>query len=165
MLSGETSVGDHPALVVETMSKIIADAEKHYQLQDKRPKPSRNSETFYSDTICINAAKIANDIRANALCGITITGYTAFKLSSYRPNSRIFIFSSVREMLPMYSLLWGVKPYFYDKFESTDSTISDLEEILKENGHLKLGDTMVNTGSMPLYKRFRSNMLKITIVE
>lgn len=165
MLSGETSVGDHPALVVETMSRIIADAEQHYALNDKRPKPNKGSETFYSDTICINAAKIANDIKANALCGITVTGYTAFKLSSYRPNARIFIFSSVREMLPMYSLLWGVKPYFYDKFESTDSTISDIEVILKENGHLKIGDTMVNTGSMPLYKRFRSNMLKITIVE
>ena len=165
MLSGETSVGDHPALVVETMSKIIADAEQHYALNDKRPKPNKNSETFYSDTICINASKIADDIKANAVCGLTVSGYTAFKLASYRPSARIFIFSSIKEMLPMYSLIWGVKPYFYDKFESTDSTISDLEVILKERGHLKPGDTMVNTGSMPLHKRFRSNMLKITIVE
>jgi pyruvate kinase len=165
MLSGETSVGDHPALVVETMSKIIADAEQHYALNDKRPKPNKNSETFYSDTICINASKIADDIKANALCGLTVSGYTAFKLASYRPSARIFIFSSIKEMLPMYSLIWGVKPYFYDKFESTDSTISDLEVILKERGHLEAGDTMVNTGSMPLHKRFRSNMLKITIVE
>ncbi len=165
MLSGETSVGDHPSLVVETMSRIIADAEQHYALNDKRPKPNKHSETFYSDTICINAAKIADDIKANALCGLTVSGYTAFKLASYRPSARIFIFSSIKEMLPMYSLIWGVKPYFYDKFESTDSTISDLEVILKERGHLEQGDTMVNTGSMPLHKRFRSNMLKITIVE
>ena len=165
MLSGETSVGDHPSLVVSTMSKIIADAEKHYQLQDKRPKPNKGSETYFSDTICINASKIAEDINAKALCGLTVTGYTAFKLASFRPETRIFIFSSVKHMLPVFNLIWGVKSYHYDKFESTDSTISDIEEILKQHGHLKKGDTMVNTGSMPLYKRFRSNMLKITIVE
>ena len=165
MLSGETSVGDHPALVVSTMSRIIADAEKHYQLQDKRPKPNRDSDTFYSDTICINASKIAEDVKANALCGVTVSGYTAFKLSSYRPKSRIFIFSAVKKILPTFSLIWGVKSFFYDKFESTDGTIQDMEDILKEHNHLKAGDIMVNTGSMPLYKRFRSNMLKITIVE
>lgn len=165
MLSGETSVGDHPNLVVETMSKIIADAEKHYELQDKRPKPNKHSETYYSDTICISASKIADDVKANALCGVTVTGYTAFKLASYRPSARIFIFSSIKEILPTMNLIWGVKPYYYDKFESTDGTIADIEVILKERGHLKVGDTMVNTGSMPLYKRFRSNMLKITIIE
>lgn len=165
MLSGETSVGDHPALVVSTMSKIIADAEKHYQLHDKRPKPNSDSETFYSDTICIAASKMAEDIKANALCGVTVTGYTAFKLSSYRPKSRIFIFSSMKKILPTFNLIWGVKSFFYDKFESTDGTIQDIENILKEHEHLKTGDVMVNTGSMPLYKRFRSNMLKITIVE
>jgi len=165
MLSGETSVGDHPALVVETMSKIIADAEKHYELQDKRPKPNKGSETYYSDTICISASKIADDVKADALCGLTVSGYTAFKLASYRPNARIFVFSAIKELLPTMNLIWGVKPFFYDTFESTDGTIADIEVILKEKGHLKAGDTMVNTGSMPLKKRFRSNMLKITIVE
>ena len=59
MLSGETSVGDHPELVVQAMNKIIEEAEKHYELLGKRPKPNKESDTYHSDTICINAAKIA----------------------------------------------------------------------------------------------------------
>lgn len=165
MLSGETSVGDHPAVVVQHMSRIIAEAEKHYALSNKRPKPNKKSRTFYSDTICINAAKIAEEIGAKAISGLTISGHTAFKISSFRPKSRIFIFSPEKHMLATMNLIWGVKSYYYDKFTTTDDTIEDIGAILKKNKHVKEGDTMVNTGSMPLHKRPRTNMLKITVVE
>lgn len=165
MLSGETSVGAHPALVVKAMNKIIAEAEKHYELQGKRPKPNNNSETFYSDTICIEAARVADAISAKAILGLTVTGYTAFKASSYRPKSRIYIFSKVKPMLATMNLVWGVRTFHYDKFSTTDETISDLISILKKKNLVKKGDTVVNTASMPIKKRFRTNMLKITVVE
>lgn len=165
MLSGETSVGNHPDLVVRAMNKIIAEAEKHYELQGKRPKPNKNSTTFHSDTICINASKIAEEVNAKAIIGITVSGYTAFKVSSYRPKSNIYIFSSVRPILGTLNLVWGVKAFYYDKFSSTDETITDTIEILKEKKLLKKGDVVINTASMPLHKRFRTNTLKITEVE
>ncbi len=165
MLSGETSVGDHPVRVVEAMSKIIEEAEKHYEIQGKRPKSDRDSKTFLSDTLCFKAAKTAEDIDATAIIGLTVSGYTAFKISSFRANIPIFIFSDRKNMLGTMNLIWGVRGFHYDKFTSTDETIYDLVEILKQNGHVKEGDTVVNTGSMPLHKRFRTNMLKITIVD
>jgi len=165
MLSGETSVGKHPAKVVQAMNKIIEEAEKHYEMQNKRPKPNPDSSTFLSDTICLSAPKIANDIGAKAICGLTVSGYTAFKMSSYRPNCKIYIFSNQDHMLSTLNLVWGVKCYQYDKFTTTDETIYDVAEILKEKGKLKQGDIIVNTGSMPIQKRFRTNMLKITVVD
>ncbi len=165
MLSGETSVGKHPALVVEAMNKIIAHAETKYELLNKRPKPSKDSESFFGDTICITASKIAEDIKAKAIIGITVSGYTAFRVSSYRPKTKIYIFSSIRPMLGTMNLIWGVRAFYYDKFSSTDETIEDLCEILKEKKLLKNGDVIVNTASMPLHKRFQTNTLKITVVE
>ncbi len=165
MLSGETSVGDHPVKVVEAMSKIIEEAEKHYEIQGKRPKSDPTSKTFLSDTLCFKAAKTAEDIGAKAIIGLTVSGYTAFKISSFRANIPIFIFSDRKNMLGTMNLIWGVRGYHYDKFTSTDETIYDLVEILKNMGHLKNGDYVVNTGSMPLHKRFRTNMMKITIVD
>lgn len=165
MLSGETSVGKHPYLVVRAMNKIIGEAEKHYELLNKRPKPGKDSKTFHSDTICITASKMAEDIKAKALLGITVSGYTAFRVSSYRPKTNIYIFSSVRPMLGTMNLIWGVKAFYYDKFTSTDQTIEDLCEILKEKKLLKVGDVVVNTASMPLHKRFMTNTVKITIVD
>jgi pyruvate kinase len=115
--------------------------------------------------ICINAGKTADDIRAKGIVGITISGYTAFKISSYRPACKIFIFSNSNATLCSLSLVWGVKPFFYDKFTSTDETISDVTMILKESKAVKQGDYLVNTGSMPLHRRFRTNFLKITLVD
>ena len=68
-------------------------------------------------------------------------------------------------MLGTMNLIWGVKAFYYDKFSSTDETIEDLCEILKEKKLLEPQDIVVNTASMPLHKRFRTNTLKITIVD
>lgn len=165
MLSGETSVGKHPAKVVEAMNKIILEAEKNYELKDKRPKPDPESQSFFSDTVCITAAKMANDIGAKAICGLTVTGYTAFKMSSFRPRMNIHIFSDRKHMLKTLNLVWGVKTYLYEKFTSTDETIEDIAAALKAKGYVKPGDAIVNTGSMPLHRRFKTNMVKVTIVE
>ncbi len=164
MLSGETSIGAHPALVVEKMNQIISEAEKNYEWTGKRPKPNEESETFFSDTICLNAAKVAEDLGASGIVGLTISGYTAFKISSYRPNSKIFIFSAKEKILNTLNLVWGVKTFFYDKFTTTDETIEDLSNILKENRTVKEGDVLVNTGTMPLREKGRTNMLKVTHV-
>lgn len=165
MTSGETSVGNHPALVIQAMNRIIANAEKNYFLAQKRSKPNPEDETFLSDSICYSAAQLANRIEARAIVGITVTGYTAFKISSYRPDAAIFIYSSHKHMLATLNLVWGVRCFYYDKFSSTDETIEDLALDLKNRKLIQSGDLIVNTGSMPLHKRFKTNMLKLTVVE
>ncbi len=165
MLSGETSIGKYPVETVRMMNKIIKEAEAHYEIQGKRPKPAPKSGTFHSDVICFSACKTAEEINAKAIIGMTISGYTAFKLSSYRPDPAIYIFSEEAQMLSTLNLVWGVQCFYYDQFTTTDDTISDVIEILKKQGYLRNGDVVVNTGSMPLKARGMTNMLKVTIVE
>ncbi len=165
MLSGETSVGNHPALVVKWMNSIIEEAEKIYEIGIRRPKSNAKSGTFVSDVVCSSAAWSAQNVGARAITGLTRTGYTAFKLSSFRPTSKIYVFSDLPEMLNTLNLCWGVRCYYYDGFESTDQTAEDINQILTEKGHVQTGDMIVNTGSMPLEKRGRMNMMKITVVE
>ncbi len=165
MLSGETSVGKHPVETVKEMNNIIYEAEKNYQIQSKRPKSNPKSATYFSDVMCLTAAETAEKIKAKAICGITVSGYTAFKASSYRPNTKICIFSSDVNMLETLNLVWGVQCFHYDKFTTTDGTIEDTINILKEKKIIQKGDIVVNTGSMPIEKRFRTNMMKITFVE
>ncbi len=165
MLSGETSVGDHPSLVVDAMRKIITEAERHYHMQGKRAQPDPQSETFLSDVLCLGAPRLAEEVNAKAILGLTVNGYTAFRMSSYRPKPKIHIFSDKPHMLNTLSLVWGVRCYLYTKFTTTDETFEDLNQILKDEGVVKTGDIVINTGSMPLYKKFRTNMLKITVIE
>ncbi len=165
MLSGETSVGKHPVKVVEAMNKIIEVAETHFNFDGRRPVANPKSSTFQSDIVCFNAGKTAMDIGAKAIVGMTSSGYTAFKVSSYRPKKDIYIFSDRMHMLATLNLVWGVRCFYYDRFTTTDDTIQDVTDILKKEGRVKPGDIIINTASMPLHRRFRTNMLKVTVLE
>ncbi|HRE51262.1 MAG TPA: pyruvate kinase [Flavitalea sp.] len=167
MLSGETATGKHPALVVETMRKIIMQVEGtdyRYNLEDDLiPQP--HSPSFLSDAICYNACKLARDTKADALIGMTESGYTAFMLSSYRPESPLYIFSKEKSLINQLSLSWGVRAFYYAEEESVDEIIKDQIEILKKRGFIKPGDLVVNTGSTPVHLHLPTNMLKISKVE
>lgn len=166
MLSAETSVGAHPVKVVQAMNKIIQEAEKHYSISIQHASPSPKSKTFWSDTVCYHAARMAQDVKAKAIIGMTVSGFTAFKISSYRPiDSRVFVFSDQISILNTLNLVWGVQSFFYDRFTSTDETIYDVVDILLKAGKVKKGDIVINTGSMPMHKKYRTNMLKLTLVD
>ena len=166
MLSAETSVGKHPVRVVQAMNKIILEAEKHYSPSIQHAMPSAKSKTYYSDTVCYHAARMAQEVKAKAIICLTTSGFTAFKISSYRPiANKVFVFSDQINMLNALNMVWGVQTFFYDKFSSTDETIYDVVNILLEAGKVKKGDIVINTGSMPMHKRYRTNMLKLTLVD
>lgn len=165
MLSGETSVGKYPVKVVQTITKIIQRTEQEDSIYYHKFAPSVYSPTFLSDSICFNACKIAQDVQAKAINGMTYSGYTAFMLASFRPKADIFIFTSNHELTAMLSLVWGVEVFYYDKFEGTDETIQDIMEILKHNRKVSIGDNIINTASMPIKGKGRTNMIKISCVE
>jgi pyruvate kinase len=167
MLSGETAAGQYPVLVVETMRKIIAEVEQkeyRYNREDDL-KPLPHSPSFHSDAVCYNACKLAEDVNADALIGMTESGYTAFTLSSYRPKAPLYVFTKERTLVNQLSLSWGVRAFFYDEEESMDDIIQDQIDILKSRGFLKEGDIVVNTGSLPIQLHLSTNMLKISKVQ
>ena len=167
MLSGETATGNHPVLVVETMRKIIMEVErKEYRYnREEDLKPLPHSPTFLSDAVCYNACKLAEDTEAEALVGMTQSGYTAFMLSSYRPKSLLYIFTKERTLVNQLSLSWGVRAFFYEEEEGIDNIVNDQITILKERGFLKTGDVVVNTGSIPIDLHLPTNMIKVNKVQ
>lgn len=165
LLSNETSVGVHPVKVVEMLERIMRYVESKEVVYNKNLVPQKTSPSFLSDAVCYNACRIAEEVGARAIVGMTRSGYTAFMLSSYRPHAKIFIFTDNKDLLNILSLSWGVTAFYYNKFVSTDETISDVIQILKEKNLVKAGDIVVNTGSMPIHKQARTNMLKVTVVE
>jgi len=166
MLSGETAMGNHPALVVETMRKIIMEVERteyHYD-RGNDLKVIAHSPTILSDAISYNACKIAQEVRADALIGMTQSGETAFRISSYRPKTPLYIFTKEKMLVNQLSLSWGVRAFFYEEEESLDEIIFDQIEILRERKFIKEGNIVVNTGSTPVKEHLPTNILKITKV-
>ncbi len=165
MLSGETSIGNHPVKVVEYMQNIITTVEQKGFRFNRDHKPDITSETYISDSVCYNACVMASQVNAKAIVGMTRSGYTAFKVSSQRPQADILIFTDVPEMLNVLSLVWGVRSFYYDKSISTDETITELQLILKEKGKVKSGDIIINLASIPLADQSTTNMIKLGTVK
>jgi len=163
MLSGETSVGEHPIEVIKAISSIINKVENSnlISLANKRPKDQK-SKRYITKSICFSAAKMANDIKAKAISTLTNSGYTAFQISSWRPSTHILVFTSNKRILTQLNLLWGVKAFFYNGFESTDTTVEEINKIALKNKYLQKGDKVINLTSMPIDKKGMTNTLRIS---
>ena len=64
----------------------------------------------------------------------------------------------------MLSLVWGVKAFFYNKYESSDNTIRDIKAFLKAKGFVQDGDMAINVFSTPLDERGMANTIKLNVI-
>ncbi len=164
MLSAETAVGQYPAEVIRSMVATILSVEsRRPQLFHKWWPVDSTASTFVEDSILSASCHLAKNTAARVITGLTGKGYTAFQLAKYRPKADIFIFTDNRALLTVLSLVWGVRGFYYDRFNSTDSTIADIRNILTTTGHLKEGNVFITTGSMPISERGRANMVKVSV--
>lgn len=165
MLSAETAAGRYPLEVIRSMVRTIASVEKNNAIYFRFRDVDANSPTYINDSLVLAACKLAKDVGAKAIVGMTASGYTAFKSSSYRPNANIFVFTGNDNLINKMNLVWGTRAYHYDKTSSTDETIADVEAVLKKEGHVKKGDIFIFLASMPIQERARTNTLKINVVK
>lgn len=165
MLSAETSVGKYPVRVIEVMSSIITDIETDRRTYYKGVKPTPESPSFASDEICFTAVRMSDHLHAKAIVAMTKSGFTGFRVASYRPEANVFIFTDNKKLLATLNLVWGVRGFYYDKFVSTDDTFQDVVDILKEEGMVNQGEYVINCASMPIHKKQRTNTIKVTCVE
>src|SRR5690606_15518056 len=162
MLSGETSVGNYPVQVIEKISQIIKAAENSPLIKVPHDPPHIRTKRYITKAICYHAASMANEIKAKAICTLTNSGYTAFQISAWRPESNILVFTSNRRILSQLSLLWGVKAFYYDKYSTTDETIEDINKIALEEGVVEIGDFVINLAAMPIANKGMVNTLRVT---
>jgi pyruvate kinase len=162
MLSGETSVGQHPVEVIENMSKIISNVEDDHHIQVPLHYPKKGSDRYITDMICYNAADMVGQVNAKAIITLTQSGYTAFQISSHRPLADIIVFTSNKKVITMLSLLWGVQAFLYEGLKSTDETVVEVNEETKQKGYIKTGDFVINLNAMPSFGNGLTNTLRLT---
>ena len=162
MLSGETSVGKYPVEVVKTMGKIIGGVENSPLIKVPNTLPEIKSKRVVTKAVCFHACNIANELDAAAICTLTNSGYTAWQISSWRPNSVILVFTSNKRVLTQLSLLWGVRCIYYDNFVSTDKTVEEVNQLARDKGFVKNNDLVVNLAAMPVKHKGQVNTLRLS---
>ena len=162
MLSGETSVGQYPVEVVQTVGKIISGVENSPLIQVPNTLPEIHSKRVITKAVCFQACNIANELKASAICTLTNSGYTAWQISSWRPSAVILVFTSNKRILSQLCLLWGVRCVFYDNFVSTDKTVEEVNALAVKKGFVKKGDLIINLAAMPVIEKGQVNTLRIS---
>ncbi len=164
MLSAETASGRYPVNSVKAMSSIIRYLEENAAIYHNLYKIPEDDETFLSNNLILMASRLSRNVKAKAIVGITTSGFTGFRLASHRPSANIFVFTRNQSLITQMSLVWGVRAYYYSNQVSTDATFEDIENTLKTDGHVAAGDIIINTASMPLKTKGKTNMLKLHLV-
>ena len=147
MLSGETAMGDHPALVVKVMSRIAAQAEKDaFEIGAYRAFAARDLD--YGDAtnaICDAACTTARDLHAAAILTVTRSGYTAQHLSKFRPAEPIVAATPDEKTYNQLALCWGVYPIPAIYQPDTNVLVTHAVDCAKRFGYVQAGDRVVVT--------------------
>ncbi|MBB4800718.1 pyruvate kinase [Flavobacterium nitrogenifigens] len=166
MLSGETATGNYPVQVIQRMAQICEAVENSPLIQVPQNTPQIKTNRFVTKTVCHQAALLANEIEAKAICTLTNSGYTAFQISAWRPSTaHILVFTSNRRILTQLNLLWGVKSFYYDNDESTDDTVTDVNQIAVEKGYAQKGDYLINLAAMPIKEKGMVNTMRVSQID
>ncbi len=147
MLSGETSVGEHPALVIETMARIIEHIE-HEALDQLPPLvDSRFGSTARSLTRA--AVQVAIDAGATHLIAFTETGMSPRLVSRWRPPTRILAFTPNPRVRSQLSLVWGVETFLVPQVSHTDDMVVQVDKALLDIGRATIGEKVVIVAGVP----------------
>lgn len=168
MLSGETSVGMYPVDVVSNMAKIVKNIESTHFYQIRNPAIEKEfnclDERFITNRLCLAAVRIATTTNIEAIVTLTSSGYTAFQVSSHRPNSHIIVYSSNKRVVTMLNLVWGVRAVFYNANKSTDETVIEVNQKTKDLGYVEDGDFVINLNTTPAEEGGKTNTLRLTTI-
>ncbi len=164
MLSGETAIGQYPVESVAMMRRIAAAAEQE-QLAGRHLRTETTSEFLdFADALSRAAARIAEDVKANAIIAFTQSGSTARLASKCRPRCPIVAATPLASTARRSSLYWGVYPMLIEPARSTDDMIAEIERRVRDLGVVKSGDVAIITAGSPIGAPGTTNMMKLQVI-
>ncbi len=158
MLSGETTVGKYPVKSVEIMNRICKYVESTI---DYTEHAEYKGTIGISDTIAKSVVEAVEYSDIKLIVTTTMTGFTARKISNWRPNSIILACCPSNHIAEKVVLNFGVKPAITSIYDDTDEMVENVIAIAKKEFNLNKGDLIIITGGFPLGKAKRTNYLKI----
>ena len=161
MLSGETTIGKYPIEALSTMEKIIASAELDIDYMDLLDRAVRTEKQDITGILAYNVAESANRLKCKAIITPTVSGYTARKISRFRPSCPIIAASPNISTVKSLALCFGVTPIVIDELKTFDKIIDKARDITKELIETEANDRIIITGGYPFKGVKHTNFMKI----
>lgn len=166
MLSGETAIGEHPALVVKVMAKIARQAEMDaFEMNAYSGICYEGGACEITNAICDAACTTARDVEAKAIVAVTKSGHTARRVSKFRPIEPIIAATPELKTFHQLSLSWGVFPVLARNQSDEESLFRHAIDCAKQVDMVSRGDKVVITAGVPLNQSGTTNLLKVQVVD
>ncbi len=167
MLSGETAAGKYPMEAVNVMNRICRKTEErllklYNSLQYRKPNLK---EKQIIESIAFSSITMADNVDAKVISTITHSGNTARRIAKFRPKVPIFAFTESQKVRRQLNLVWGVQSVRLDELFDTDQSVKIMEHYLEDRGMVKKGDRVVIATGMPIAKRGKTNMIKVSTID
>lgn len=167
MLSGETAAGDYPVEAVQAMDNICRSVEAnapHLYNSLSYRKPEWKEKQII-ESLAYSCVMLSENVDAKAISTITHSGSTARRIAKFRPHVPIIAFTESKKVQHQLALVWGVQPVKIDEIFDTDKSVRRMEKYLKKYGMADQGDRIIIATGMPVAKRGRTNMIKVSALE
>ena len=164
MLSGETAAGAYPVEAVRTMAKIAESAEigiNYYKRFTALEPQIKNITDAVSHSTC--AASFNLD--AKAIIAVSRSGYTARKISRFRPAAPIIAATTSVKAYNQLAMNWGVVPVVAKVQESSDELFRHAINCAVNTGVVSEGDLVIIAAGVPVGKSGNTNIMRIETVK
>lgn len=161
MLSGETAIGENPVNTVITMKNIIEATEQSIDYEQLLNVHCNTRKDDLTSSISYSVVETANILKAKAIVASTLSGFTAKKVSAFRPSCIIIAPTPNKKVATSLSLNWGVIPVLVSLFKSTDQIVDEALKISKKMLELEKEDKVIITGGFPFKNNKNTNFMKV----
>ena len=150
VLTDETTIGENAISSISIMNKILVEAESHFDYKENLENTFKQGKLDVTMAISYSVVDSGLLLNANCILANTISGYTAKKISYFRPKSPILGLSPNKKTLQTLTLNYGVIPVLARKFNDTEQIVSECINKYKEIMDYEIGDIVIITGGLPV---------------
>lgn len=161
MLSGETSVGEYPAITVATMARIVDNTEEHGL---ERILPIGTKPRTQGGALTLAAAEVADFVDAKYVCVFTESGDSARRMARLRFRIPMFAFATDEAIRRRMALYWGIQSFLVDPVQHTDEMFIEVDEQLLGAGLVSEGDKVVVISGSPPGIAGSTNDLRVHVI-
>ena len=183
MLSGETAAGKYPVAAVQTMAKIIEEAENYDRelatAGDALDQPLGHAHarrTFeldpttheghedldVPDMVSAAAVYAADELNIRRIVAFSQSGFTARLVARYRPTAPIVAFTPDARIARQLQLVWGVRPLVNDTEVGTlDEVVQMVERNLRDARLVAPGERILILMGHPIRDRPLTNLMRV----
>ena len=164
MLSEETTTGNYPLQTIDVLAKVLEEAEEHFDYKENLEETFKEGELDITSTISYSVVNSSLLLNTNCILANTISGYTAKKISYFRPKCPIIGLSPNKNTALSLTLNYGITPVVVKKFKTTDEILQECLKKYKEIVDDFKDNIVIITGGFPINSQ-NTDFMKIQKIE